>query len=260
MLFSNIPPLEAAKLLCSMPATKRKSKRGKPLKLALFDMSRARFYRKAQREIYVTLPEGDDEDGKRALLLKTMYGTQDARHVWLDYTALLLDEKFEQGKAWTTVFTHKEQDIKLLVHGDDFFFLADQEGQDYTLKVLAKKYDFGCDGMIRPDHSDDSHLTISNRSVFDKNARVVSYEAGPRHAHMMVRELQLENAKAAATPAEKKKLADVISASGPPQLDGELRRLHCRSLVMRAQFLARDRADLSEAVKGLTRKEATHWR
>ena len=45
---------------------------------------------------------------------------------------ILLDEKFEQGKAWTSVFVHKEQDIiKLLVRGDDFFVLADQEGQDY---------------------------------------------------------------------------------------------------------------------------------
>ena len=65
----------------------------------------------------------------------------------LDYTALLLDEKFEQGKAWTSVFVHREQDIKLLVHGGDFFVLADQEGQDYMRKVLARKYDFRCAAM-----------------------------------------------------------------------------------------------------------------
>ena len=51
--------------------------------------------------------------------------------------------------------------------GDDCFVLADQEGQDYMQKVLAKKYDFGCDGMIGPDsdESDDAHLTILNRAV-----------------------------------------------------------------------------------------------
>ena len=68
MSFSNMQPLEAAKLLCSMLATKRKSKRGKPLKLALFDISRAHFYGKAQREIYVTLPEGDDEEANAQLV------------------------------------------------------------------------------------------------------------------------------------------------------------------------------------------------
>ena len=88
--------------------------------------------------IYVTLPEGDDEEGKRALLLKTMYRTQDTSHVWpqLDYTALLHDEKFEQGK--TSVFAHKEQDIKLLVHGDDVFVLADLDGERLHAKVFAK--------------------------------------------------------------------------------------------------------------------------
>ena len=53
MSFSKVPPFEAAKILCSMLATKRNSKRGKPLKLALFDISRAHFYGKAQREIYI---------------------------------------------------------------------------------------------------------------------------------------------------------------------------------------------------------------
>ena len=120
-------------------------------------------------------------------------------------------------------------------------------------KVLAKKYDFRCDGMIGPDESG-PHLTIENRIVsLDKSTGTVSYEADPRHAEMIVRQLQLENAKAVTTPAEKKKLADVISASGLPQLDTEKTTLY-RSLVMRAQFLAQDRADLSEAVKSLTRK------
>jgi len=40
--------------------TLRTSKRNrKPLKLRLLDISRAHFYGHAQREIFVTLPEGD---------------------------------------------------------------------------------------------------------------------------------------------------------------------------------------------------------
>ena len=37
MLFSNMPPLEAAKILCSLLASKKTSKNGKLLKLALYD-------------------------------------------------------------------------------------------------------------------------------------------------------------------------------------------------------------------------------
>ena len=127
-------------------------------------------------------------------LLKTMYGTQDASHVWqLDYTALLLEK---QGKAWSSVFARKEHDVKLLVHGDDFFVLADQEGQDDMRKLLAKKYGFRCDGMTGPDEPDDTRLTILNRIVsLDKSKGVVSCEADTRHAEMIIRQLQLENAK-----------------------------------------------------------------
>jgi hypothetical protein len=80
MLFSNMPPLEAVKILCSELATRKKNKKGTDLRLALYDISRAHFYGEAQ--IYVTLPPGEEQEGYRAILKKTMYGTQDASHVW----------------------------------------------------------------------------------------------------------------------------------------------------------------------------------
>ena len=93
MLFSNMPPLDsldAAKILCSLLASKRTSKNGKLLKVALYDISRAHFYGESQRE-----PEGDEAEGMCARLLKTMYGTQDASHVWQErYTKKLLERGF----------------------------------------------------------------------------------------------------------------------------------------------------------------------
>ena len=81
-----MPPLEAAKILCSLLASKRTSKSGKLLKLALYDISRAHFYGESQRAVYVTLPEGDESENMCALLHKTMYGTQDASHVWQEHS------------------------------------------------------------------------------------------------------------------------------------------------------------------------------
>lgn len=95
---------------------------------------------------------------------------------------------------------------------------------DAFAEELAKKYDFTCDGMIGPDESDDAHLTILNRIVsLDKNTGVVSYEADPRHA------------KSVTTPAEKKKLADVISPAGLPQLDAEKTALYFADLWLCAR-------------------------
>ena len=84
-----------------------------------------------------------------------------------------------------------------------------------------------CDGMIGPDESDDSHLTILNRIVSpDKSTGVASYEADPRHAEMIIKQLQLESAKPVRTHAEKKKLAGVISSAGLPQIDAEKTTLY----------------------------------
>ena len=70
---------------------------------------------------------------------------------------------------------------------------------------------------------------------------------------MIIRQLNLQNAKSATTPAEKKKSSEVLASVGLPPVTAEQTMLY-RSLVMRAQFLAQDGADLSEAVKSLTRK------
>ena len=252
---SSMPPLEAAKLLCSLAVSRKTSKRGKPLKLALYDISRAHFYGVAKRKIFVTLPPGDEEPGMCALLLKSMYGTMDASHVWQsDYSELLSLHSFTTGKAWPSVFRHSGEDLTLLVHGDDFFVLGDDEGQSFMKEVLKKRYEFRTDGYMGMDESDDSHVTVLNRLItLDKKSGTITFEADPRHAEMIVKQLGLESAKAVATPNEKKKLTDVLAANGLPPVNRE-RATFYRSLVMRAQFLAQDRADLNETVKCLTRK------
>jgi hypothetical protein len=110
-----MPPLEAVKILCSELATRKKNKKGTDLRLALNDISRAHVYREAQREIYVTLPPGDEQEGYCAILKKTMYGTQGASDMWQEDDSNHLKKKhFHQEQAWTSVFRHDELDIKLL--------------------------------------------------------------------------------------------------------------------------------------------------
>ena len=77
-LFSAMPPLKALKLLCSLKVSMKTSRRGNPLKLAHFDISRAHFMPKARRELYVELPDEDPmkQKGFVGLLLRSMYGTQ----------------------------------------------------------------------------------------------------------------------------------------------------------------------------------------
>ena len=124
--------------------------------------------------------------------------------------------------------------------------LADQEGQEYMQQVLKEKYEYRCDGEITKGSG--KHLTILNRIVsYEQETGRVTYEADPRHAEMIIRQLNLQNAWSVTTPAEKKKSSEVLASVGFPLVMAEQTTLY-RSLVMRAQFLAQDRAHLSEAV------------
>ena len=108
--FSAMPPLEALKILLSLMVTLKVSRKSrKPLKLRLIDISRAHFYRKAQRDVYVTLPKGDQTPGMVGKLLRSMYGTRDAANIWQqDYTAALLRAGFKRCPAWPAIFYHEE--------------------------------------------------------------------------------------------------------------------------------------------------------
>ena len=69
----------------------------------------------AKDSVNTTLPEGDEEAGTCAWLMKTMYGAQDASHVWqMDYTDRLQTRGCISGSAWTSVFRNDEADFFVL--------------------------------------------------------------------------------------------------------------------------------------------------
>eukprot|EP00959_Pyramimonas_sp_CCMP1952_P406808 8526567-Pyramimonas_sp.AAC.1 len=69
LLFSAMPPLEAVKILGGMMVQRRRSRRNRPLAMRLFDISRAHFYRKAERAVYIELLD-TEADGVHCGLLK----------------------------------------------------------------------------------------------------------------------------------------------------------------------------------------------
>ena len=102
--------------------------KGKPLKLRHYDISRAHFQGTAQR-----LPAEDRQkygEDKVGRLVKSMYGTQDASHIWqLDYVNLICGELggIRRGKHSAALFHNPNQDVRMAVHGDDFVCLLDDD-------------------------------------------------------------------------------------------------------------------------------------
>ena len=252
--FSAMPPLEALKALCSLMTSLKMSKRNKPLKMKILDISRAHFYGVSRRRVFTNLPEGSEQPGKCALLVKSMYGTLDAASIWQQtYSKLLKKHNIQQGVGWPALFYHAGHDLRFLVHGDDFICLGDEEAHSFLARVLDEEFEYRIDGTIGPDATDGTAMTVLNRIIgYNKSTGTVSYEADPRHAEHLVKALKLENGKAVSTPSEKQKLNEILAAEGMPELPAEMASQY-RSLTMRAAYLSLDRPDLSESVKSLAR-------
>ena len=234
--------------------SQKTSKHGGRLKLRILDISRAQFYGLSRRPVYTNLPPGREVPGKCAKLLKTMYGTQDASSVWQEtYTKLLEEHGIVHGTAWPAIFDHEPTDSRFLCHGDDFVVLADSKGQQFVEDALKKKFEFRVDGSIGPDACDGTSMTVLNRILeFDRATGKVRYEADPRHAETVFRQLNLADAKPVATPAEKVSAHKTLAASGLPPLPADRASLY-RSVVMRCAYLSQDRVDICESVKSLAR-------
>ena len=94
---------------------------------------------------------GEDKVGR---LTKSMYGTQDASHIWqLDNVNPVLwrvNRGFHRGKHSAALFHNPNQDVRIAVHGDNFVCLSDDDGlkhidslpkSKYTAKYMGKHLD-----------------------------------------------------------------------------------------------------------------------
>ena len=125
---------------------------------------------KALRTIYVELPAEDLEkygSDKVGLLLRSMYGTQDASNIWQwDYVQLFCGEEgtFARGRHNAAIFYSEHHDARLLVHGDDFIPLADEDGLAHVDVLLSSKYTVKNLGTVGFERGDSRELCRSKIS------------------------------------------------------------------------------------------------
>ena len=108
------------------------------------DVSRAYFYAKAERPVYVKLPDEDLEpgdEGKCGRLRMSMYGTRDAAlNRSKEYGDTLKKSGFIQGKNNPCLFQNKTIDVSIMVHGDDFIAFGSEKNLKTTRAILEDKY------------------------------------------------------------------------------------------------------------------------
>jgi len=248
--FSSMPPLEALMLLVSLFATEEvppRFARATNKRLGIFDIKRAHFYGEARRRIFVELDEADQRlhgKDKCGLLLKSMYGTQDASAIWQDhYCGTLIEAGFQRGRSNGAVFYHPTRGTRVLVHGDDFVALTDStEDLDHFEHVLASKYEYKVVAKLGWQPGADRTAQILNRiiTLVDGPIRKATIEPDARHAQLIVSELGLASGKGCETPNEKRSADQQLQDWNTKLLDHD-RKISFRSLCMRASYLAQDR-------------------
>ena len=105
-----------------------KSDRRMGMRIDFIDVRRAYFHAKARRDVYVALPAEDNQPGMCGKLVKAMYGTRDAAQNWEEeYCDTVMGLGFDRGMASPCAFYHRERNLRVVVHGDDFTFCGLEE-------------------------------------------------------------------------------------------------------------------------------------
>ena len=203
-LYAATPPSECLRLMLSIMASGRKQNMG----LMYADVSRAYFYAKAVRPVYVKLPSEDTDEGDEGRcgkLKMSMYGTRDAALNWsLEYGDTLRAGGYVQGRSNPCLFHNKSVGVSIMVHGDDFVAVGPKQHLAATRKTLEDKYKLKVD-LLGTQQGESNEMRILNK-VVRATASGIELEADPRHAEIVIKELQLESSKPSLVPGSKEEV------------------------------------------------------
>ena len=137
--FASTPSLEAVKLLISEAMTKRVPRNNRQLKMSFIDVKKAHLCSEVLRELYVEPPpEADEPPGIVWRLQRAMYGTRDAAAAWeREWTKTLNSVGFESGVSNPASLHSEKMDAFMMVHGDDFITLGDDEALSEVEHVMS---------------------------------------------------------------------------------------------------------------------------
>ena len=244
--FAATPPLEALRLLLSMAAST-----GHDIKVEVLDARKAHLHAFADRTVFVKLPPEVDEPGWCARLVRCLYGTRDAPKRWQAF----LDEQlialgFAKGRASPCCFFHVRLGVRCIVHGDDFVLSGTAGALDEVKARMHERFLLKELGRLGGGEGELKELRVLNR-IIQWTPAGLRYEADPRHAEIVVRGVAGAE-RALSAPGTSSKEFDAAPGEGEhlPERTASL----FRSFAARANYLALDRPDISQATKELCRR------
>ena len=269
-LYASTPPLEALRVVLSRAATSDDGTTRR--EIMVNDVSRAYFYAKMTRPLYIEVPAEDPNASRDKLgrLRLCLYGTRDAALNWQQTLSdHLVDNGFVRGVGHPSVFHHATRDIWTLVHGDDYCSAGSGVDLDWLEGVLASKYEIKTQRIGRG-KTKDGKLKSSEGQVLNRVVRRTDdgfeLEADLRHAELIVEQLGLQDSKIVSTPGVD---GPAIGGGAAEQEEVEEEALPpaeatlFRGIAARCNYLQPDRPDIQFAVKEccrlMSRPTARAW-
>ena len=253
-LCAAIPPLLAARWLCSRAASQGENGMG-PLILMTLDFSKAFLYGNVDREVYIELP---DEDARKhqsdcvGKLIRSMYGLRDAPQILQRVVgSLLVQMGYKPLLGTQCMYAHPELNIVIAAHVDDFLVLGTEDQLRELIKELQVNYE--CSGQVLGIHEGCQPELICLGRTITLTPDGIEWEGDKRHVETFLTKLAEEftdvedNKKSqwsgAKTPGVK---VDVVPER--ISLDKDKGKAY-RGLAALANFMAQDRAVIGFAAK-----------
>ena len=197
-LFSGTPALMMVRV-----ALVHAAKGGPDHVLMVLDVKCAFLYGECRRRIYIELPRQDPRSGDGGtvgVLRKAMYGTRDAPQIWQKEVQKALEEVgFEMSILQPSVYFHKEKNMLVIVHVDDFLCSGNLEAVEWLYETLKQKYDLKKDLLVKDGHGEVKYLNRTLRYADDH----FEMEGDPKHVDILLKEWSMANCKSVDTPLTK---------------------------------------------------------
>ena len=172
------------------------------------------------------------------MLEKAMYGTRDAPQIWQKEVQRTMESfGFTMSVLQPSVYYHREKDMIVVVHVDDFLCSGDVADLEWLYNSIKQKYDLKRTLMLK---SDESEVRYLNRRIRWKEEKF-EMEGDEKHVNILIKEWGMEHCKEVDTPIAKTCQEQVHLGEELPE--EEARRV--RRSIARINYMAQDRPDLS---------------
>ena len=252
-LFAATPPLSATKMAISDAASRGDFGKGKH-RLMVLDVKRAFLYGDIEDVVYVRLPEEDPKynTGLVGRLRKAMYGTRGAPHVWQKVVRKAMNELgFEMNPIFPCVYTHREKEMMVVTHVDDFLCSGSKSDLKWLHDSLSQEFELKAE-MMGPGPDEVKEATFLGRTI-RLTSEGYELESDRKHAQTLIDEWGMQSSRPVTSPGCAAEKADVrIKEEEEMPLDPKEATTYRRAAA-RMNYMALDRADMAFASKEASR-------